>query len=242
MNRQERELVDALFERLAGLERTPRDPEAESAIREGLRQAPNAVYALVQTVLVQEQALKAANARIEDLEGFPAHEPREPPGFLDSMRETLFGREEPRGSVPPVRPGARPMGAPESFGREPPQPGYPAQESGGRGGSFLGTAAAAAAGVIGGALLMNGIRSVLGGEQSGPFQGAFDQLAGSGKSESPWGGGGNELARDAGVGDIGGSRSAGLSDSGRDQPAGLFGGGDDGDFDDLDADFDIGEA
>jgi hypothetical protein len=52
MTPQERQLVDQLFERLATLEREPRDPDAERAIREGVARAPNALYALVQTALV----------------------------------------------------------------------------------------------------------------------------------------------------------------------------------------------
>ena len=68
MTPQERQLIDDLFDRLARLEGTPRDPEAMSAIMQGLRQAPNAVYALVQTALVQDEALKRANNRIQELE------------------------------------------------------------------------------------------------------------------------------------------------------------------------------
>src|SRR5689334_18399156 len=54
MTPQERQLIDDLFGRLAKLENAPRDPEAVAAIAQGLRQAPNAAYALVQTVLVQD--------------------------------------------------------------------------------------------------------------------------------------------------------------------------------------------
>ena len=49
MTPQERQLVDDLFDRLARLEDAPRDPEALAAISDGLRRAPHAVYALVQT-------------------------------------------------------------------------------------------------------------------------------------------------------------------------------------------------
>ena len=68
MTPQEQALVDELFDRLASLENTPRDPEAERLIADGLRRAPHAVYALVQTALVQDEALKRANARIEELQ------------------------------------------------------------------------------------------------------------------------------------------------------------------------------
>ena len=68
MTPQERQLIDDLFDRLAKLESAPRDPEAMSAIMQGLRKAPNAVYALVQTALVQDEALKRAHNRIQELE------------------------------------------------------------------------------------------------------------------------------------------------------------------------------
>src|SRR5437868_9414936 len=120
MTPQERKLIDELFDRLASLERNPRDPDAVRAINEGLQRAPNALYALVQTTLVQDEALKRADARIRELEaelGIGA-EPARPAGFLDNMRDSLFGRREapPRaGSVPSVRPGEAPMGAPEAY-------------------------------------------------------------------------------------------------------------------------------
>ena len=68
MTPQEQELVNELFDRLAQLENNPRDPNAERLIADGLRDAPHAVYALVQTALVQDEALKRANARIEELQ------------------------------------------------------------------------------------------------------------------------------------------------------------------------------
>jgi hypothetical protein len=52
MTPQERDLVTELFDRLATLEGQPRDGEAERAVIEGLRRAPNAAYALVQTALL----------------------------------------------------------------------------------------------------------------------------------------------------------------------------------------------
>ena len=69
MTPQERQLVDDLFDRLARLETAPRDADAERAIAEGWERAPNAAYALVQTVLVQDEALRRADARIRELSG-----------------------------------------------------------------------------------------------------------------------------------------------------------------------------
>jgi hypothetical protein len=76
---------------------------------------PHAIYALVQTVLVQDEALRLANARIEELQAqtSAAAEPEQrPASFLDSMREALGGRA-PHGSVPSVRTagGNQPQGA-----------------------------------------------------------------------------------------------------------------------------------
>ena len=274
MTPQERQLIGELFQRLASLENAPRDPDADAMIREGLRRAPNAAYSLVQTVLLQDEALKAANAHIQDYEqatGAPRQSNEPPRGFLDQMRDGLFGREEPRGSVPRVAQGGAPMGAPPGYRTDPwdrqqsyqqpgyqqggyppgaPQGGYPqgGYPQGGGGGSFLGTAAAAAAGLIGGSLLMGGIRSALGGHAgSSPASGAFDSLTGRGEG-APWGGNaaGSDLARDAGLGDIGGGRSGYGGDS---QRAGLFDSpqddsGGDSDFDDSgdSGDFDSGDS
>ena len=112
MTPQERQLVDDLFDRLSRVEGTPRDPDATAAIAQGLRSAPNAVYALVQTVLLQDEALKRANDRIQELEAAGGGEQHQSGGFLDSMRETIFGQNQSRGSVPNVRPpevGGRPV-------------------------------------------------------------------------------------------------------------------------------------
>jgi hypothetical protein len=252
MTPQERQLVTELFDRLAALEKAPRDPDAERAIAEGLGRAPNAVYALVQTAIVQDEALKRADARIAELEGQP-DEPPHQGGFLDSMREALLGRDEQHGSVPSVRqaPGAAPASAPVWGSGPPPGPsaygqppaygqpsayGQPGMAGPiGSGGSFLGTAAASAAGVIGGSMLLSGIRSMFGHSASGAS--AYDPGRASGTMDSPWGGsaGNSDLARQAGIDHIGGSGRADDRDTGSDR-AGLFGGNDQNDNDDDDDD------
>jgi len=270
MTPQERQLMVQLFDRLATLENSPRDPDAEAMIREGFRRAPNSAYALVQTVLLQDEALKVANAHIQELEqlnGGPPQPQGQPRGFLDSMRENLFGRDEPRSPVPRVPLGA-PSSRPDPWGQQQGyqgqtyqnQAGYPNQgapmqappQQGG-GGSFLGTAAAAAAGVIGGSLLMGGIRSAMGAghHASSPAAGALDSLSGK-DSGSPWSGSaaGSDLSRDAGLNDIGASRS-GFGGSDQARPAGLFDSaqndsegdaGYDDSGDDSDAGFDDGDS
>ena len=68
MTPQEQELIKGLFDRLSQLESQARDPAAERLIAQALVRAPHAIYALVQTVLLQDETLKLANARIEELQ------------------------------------------------------------------------------------------------------------------------------------------------------------------------------
>jgi uncharacterized protein len=249
MTPQERQLVDDLFDRLSKLEGTPRDPDAIAAIAQGLHQAPNAVYALVQTVLLQDEALKRANSRIQELEAGGAGEQHPSGGFLDSMRDAIFGQDQQRGSVPNVRPpdmASRPTWnsgqvlqqaqSPGQYNQGPyGQPyGAPQAPMGGGGGSFLGTAAAAAAGVVGGSLLLGSIRSMMGGSHQ-----SFGDTAGLGggvEDRRPLSDqSGSALARDAGIDNIG-SSGRGADDNSR---AGLFDSAsndDDHDDNDLDSD------
>ena len=221
MTPEERKLVTDLFDRLATLEDAQRDPEAERAIMDGLRQAPNAVYALVQTALVQDEALKRADARIRELEDATQQPVQREASFLGSMREAVWGpRDTPRaGSVPSVRPAEAAPGMSPAWRTTsvPPMSGAPAYPPMGAqpmgqpgGGSFLGTAAAAAAGVIGGSLLLSSIRNMMG--PHGSAHAAFDPAAGGGGSSPLSGGGGSIAGSDL-------SRQAGLDDMGR-TPAG----------------------
>ena len=68
MSPEERQLIAGLFERTKGAASTPRDREAEAFINEQIKAQPAAPYLLAQTVIVQDQALQGANARIEELE------------------------------------------------------------------------------------------------------------------------------------------------------------------------------
>jgi uncharacterized protein len=198
----------------------------------------------VQTVLVQDEALKRANTRIQELEARSggAEPAGQGGGFLDNMRNALFGRDNRAAGAPPpsrssVPPSGAPAGSPWSASPPPPppqQPGYYGQQPAmaqpvGAGGSFLGTAASTAAGVVGGAMLLNGIRSMFGHSSGGsPFGasafGAGPSDAVSSSSSSAWGGSAanSDLARDAGIKDVG---SGGRDDAGG---SGFLGGNDDG--------------
>jgi hypothetical protein len=247
MTPQERQLVDDLFDRLSKMESAPRDPEAAAVIAQGLRSAPNAVYALVQTVLVQDEALKRANSRIQQLEGGAAPEQNQG-GFLDTMRDAIFGQNQPHGSVPNVRPPEMPSRpvwnsgqvmqqaqSPGQYNQAPyGQPNGAPQAPIGGGGSFLGTAAAAAAGMVGGSLLLGSIRSMMGGShQSFGDAGAMGgQTAGQNPSPDL---SGSSLARDAGIDNIG--SSGGRADD--NSRAGFFdSASNDDDHDDMDLDSD----
>lgn len=231
MNDQERRLIEDLFARLDKAGSTPRDGEAEQLIGEQMRRTPGAAYALAQTVIVQDHALREARGQIEQLQQATQNRPSGGGSFLGN----LFGGGDPapaRTSVPPS--GQRGGYAPPDEGRGDPrgawQQAAPAAAAGG-GGGFLRGAAQTAAGVAGGALLFEGVRSMFGGG------GGFGGLGGG----SPWGGQPvvnetvineyNEPAQPFDTGnDAGwdnGSSGSDASDDGSFDPGGDFGGGDD---------------
>jgi hypothetical protein len=150
MDRNDRQAIEDLFDKLASVERQSplRDAESEAFIRDKLTRQPGAPYYMAQTIVVQEQALIAAEARLADLEAQARASANG--GFFGS----LFGdRSRPvpaTGSVP--RAG--------SANREPVQGQQPG------GGGFLAGAAQTALGVTGGVLLGNAIAGMLGGSEA----------------------------------------------------------------------------
>ncbi|MCG6207807.1 DUF2076 domain-containing protein [Rhodopseudomonas sp. HC1] len=221
MTPQERQLVDDLFERLARLESAPRDPDAAAAIAQGQRIAPNAIYGLVQTVLVQDEALKRAHERIQQLEaGDRAPEGNPGGGFLDTMRDAIFGQNpnqaSQRGSVPNVPPpggGSRPSWntgqvlGPQQGQYTPPGSGYGGQQGGGyggpQGGGGFGGGAPSPVGGGGGSFLGTAAAAAAGvvggslllssirGMMGGGHQSMADQ-SGLGGGQNPWGGSGDQ--------------------------------------------------
>ncbi|WLB82562.1 DUF2076 domain-containing protein [Bradyrhizobium elkanii] len=243
MTPQERQLIDDLFDRLAKLENAPRDGEAMSAIVQGLRSAPNAVYALVQTALVQDEALKRAHDRIQELEAAVGQQQgaqQQGGGFLDSMRDAIFGGQgQQHGSVPPVRapdmggrdPGGRPVWnsgqAMQQAGGGYGQPyGQPAQPYGqGYGGPQPPAFGGGAPGGGGGSFLGTAAAAAAGVVGGGLLLSSIRGMMGGGSHQSladasglggslPWGGdqSSSDLARDAGINDV--------SSSGRDSDSG----------------------
>ncbi|HWE73986.1 MAG TPA: DUF2076 domain-containing protein [Stellaceae bacterium] len=183
MTPQERDLITALLARLQQQSGAARDPEADALIRDGGARIPDALYLLVQTVLIQDMALHDAQNRIAELERArdAAGATQAPPSFLPPR-----GSQAPaQGSVPSAgrwsnnaSAGAPPRepvwsqstAAPPSAPMAPPAPGYGSLGYGGSGygpqmltgggSGFLRQAAATAAGVVGGSLLFQGLHSM----------------------------------------------------------------------------------
>ena len=149
MNPEDRQAIDGLFNRIEDVARNspPRDRQAEHLIQQRLAEYAPAPYYMAQTILIQEEALRQAQERIQELERRDSGAG----GFLGGL---LGG-----GSREPARPAGRqrsPWGDPT--------PDYGRRGSGFGGGGFLAGAAQAALGVTGGVLLGSAIAGMLGGE------------------------------------------------------------------------------
>lgn len=178
MDRNDSQAIEQLFSKLDAVERQapPRDGEAEAYIRDRIASQPGAPYYMAQTIIVQEQALEAAQARIEELE---AKARQHSGGILGG----LFGSSRPpqrSGTVPRI--GRAGTAAPRS-----PLPGDAAHNArAGAGGGFLAGAAQTAMGVAGGVLLGNAIAGMFGdgeaqaaddaGAADEGFDGGFDDI------------------------------------------------------------------
>ncbi len=163
MQGQERDLISGLFGRIQQFETQPRDPEAEALIASSIARQPAAPYLLIQTVLVQEQALKAAQERIAELEAKVSAAPAAATSFLGNAPKVSPWGGQTSGAQAGGAPPARPSMVPTT--RSPLQAAVAPQQAGG--GSFLRTAMATAAGVAGGALLFQGISSMMGNNPFG---------------------------------------------------------------------------
>jgi hypothetical protein len=187
MSPEERRLIEDLFDRMMNYGAPDKDREAEALINQRVRAMPDAVYMLTQSVLVQEQALQAANERLAELEERlrtleeGAGQPRRSGGFLSGGGFMGRSRDpEPRASsVPQVGSRGAPSGydRPSAWGQgapgQPPPP--PPAAAGGGGGGFMRSAIATAAGVAGGVLAADSIRNMLGGHAKAGETSARDE-------------------------------------------------------------------
>jgi uncharacterized protein len=169
MDQQDHQAIEGLFAKLGEVERQsgPRDAEAEAFIRQRVTAQPAAPYLMAQTIVVQEQALNAAQARIAELEHQLASRPAGGGGFLSG----LFGGG-------PPQPGPQPHQSLPQQGLSPHMaPGVSQMAPGRGGGGFLAGAAQTAMGVAGGVLLGNMI--------AGAFSGGDEAKAGEANQPEP---------------------------------------------------------
>jgi hypothetical protein len=171
MDQQDRQAIEGLFAKLGEVERQsgPRDAEAEVFIRQRITAQPAAPYLMAQTVVVQEQALNAAQSRIAELEHQLASRPASGGGFLSG----LFGGG-------PQRPQTQQSNQPQTQPMHS-MPPHMAPGMGGMapraGGGFLAGAAQTAMGVAGGVMLGNMI--------AGAFSGGDEAKAGEANPVEP---------------------------------------------------------
>jgi hypothetical protein len=167
MDQHDRDLILGLANRLRQAPPVAQDPQAAELIAQQIASQPNAVYLLVQAVLLQEEALKQAQARTAAAPqptftpnpGYnPAFAPQPGynPAFGQPAYNPAFGQQAGYGQNP-------------AYGQQPQQ-----------GGGFLKTAAAAAAGVAGGALLVAGVSELFSDDQASHAQEAQGEDEGFG--------------------------------------------------------------
>jgi hypothetical protein len=149
MHTEERRLLTNFLDQLQQVQGFSKDPEADTLIQQAIAKQPEAAYLLVQKALLQEQALNAAKAQIAQLQS--------------QVNQLQAKGSQGRGFL-----GADPWGASPSPAAPAPTAGLPpaspyARSMAGQssGMSFLGTAAATAAGIAGGAFLFRGIENLL---------------------------------------------------------------------------------
>jgi uncharacterized protein len=161
MNAQERSLLQNFLAQLAQVRGVNKDPEANELISQALARQPDAGYLLVQRALLLDQALEQAKARIAQLEQSQSPSGR---GFLDPAGS---GWASPPGQSSQNEPWGRPSAPPPQYAGGPAF--YPAAAPAPSSGfsSFLGQAAATAAGVAGGEFLFQGIENLIGHREGG---------------------------------------------------------------------------
>jgi len=195
MNQQERQIIESLFARLRQVEQqTPgRDPEAERFIHGQLQNQPGAAYYLAQTVVAQERALEAAQARLSELERDVYS--RGGGGFLGGL---FGGRSHSYRSSPHQSYRAGPGGRPYGYGSS--------TRPLASGGGFLAGAAQTAMGVAGGVLIGSLIASAFTGDEAAAAAPEYDPGVGPGEDTGAAGsevGGDDYSGGDDGFSDFG---------------------------------------
>ena len=213
MTPQENDKLQQFLSQLNQAQGVQRDPEADAMISAAVARQPDAAYLLVQRTLLQDQALQVAQARIAELEK-QAQAPAPAPaasvlGGADAWGNSARTRTDavaapatpsayPSAGAAPLAPASQP-GNPAAVAAQP-KGGFLGGMGGGGGSSFLGTMAATAAGVAGGAFLFQGIGNLMGNH--GAKDGAQQHGAASDTSGAQTPAAGNSLAQDAGANDV----------------------------------------
>ncbi len=192
MNVEDRQVLSGLFERTRAAASNPRDAEAEAFIAQNVQAQPHAPYVLAQAVLVQEQALQAAAAKIEELEaksreleerlkagatsflggiGAPSLASGARASVPSSVPQTNSGNAPSSGSAPSSgnawgRTSVPNVQAAQVQPQAPAPAAAPAQAMASNSGGFLKGALSTAAGVAGGVLLANSISSLFSGHNN----------------------------------------------------------------------------
>ena len=161
MNLQEIQSLENFLNQLVQARGVAKDLQADSLIAGAVAQQPDAAYLLVQRALLMEQALNSAKTQIASLQSQLQAAPSPPArGFLNAE---AWGNSpaaaEPRPAVSTPAAPMAPYLQPAAM-----QPQAPAASPGFFGGGMgdkLGTVAATAAGVAGGAFLFQGIEHMM---------------------------------------------------------------------------------
>jgi hypothetical protein len=164
MDDTERQVIDELFGKVKQAEAAsaPRDAEAEARIRQHLAAQPAAPYYMAQAIVVQEQALAAAQGRIEELEAELKKRPAAGGGFLGGLFGGGGAQQVPTRRRTPTGVDPRIAGYTHPHGRQ--------------GSGFLGGALQTAMGVAGGVVLGSAIMNMLTPDEAAASEPASEEL------------------------------------------------------------------
>lgn len=211
MNQQERQALQDFLQELAQARLAHKDAEADAMISQAIARQPHAAYLLVQRILLQEQALDAAQHEIAALQTqldavrTPDNQRFLDPGSGWGLRNRAMARAA---NAPPVQSRAAYDLHTGAYHAPAARPGL---LSGGAG-SFLGSMAATAAGVAAGSFLFHGIDQLLHPHDApdhAASQGLADDPGSASQLMDETGFDNGSMASDAGFDDIGGFDDAG---------------------------------
>jgi len=198
MTPQERQILTNFLDRLVQVRDIAKDRDADELIAEAVARQPDAAYLLVQRALLQDQALQAAQAELAELRS-RLQETQGARSFLNTSHGWGRSALRPRLTEP----------FPDTYTHSPANAGFGRTRASLSGSSFLGNAAAAAVGAMGGAFLYQGIENLFGRDDDADAS-QRELFDAPGEGDPGWGlfddapmDGGNDLASSAGIDDIG---------------------------------------